>query len=334
MSDIAFLKRRIDLARIVEQTHELDRAGKVHCPFHDDSHPSCHIYRDGFKCFACGVSGDHLDWLIHVQGLAIGEAIERLELLARIGPRPRRGTSKRRRLRDRGFSPLDDKTVRSFRRRLECTRRLPAALKGRGLKLDDALDLGIAAIGDDALFAIPGPDGELLALKRRFHRRESPRYVYATGGHGSPAWCSTGLRHSPVVLVIEGELNGMVAALALREAGLHIGVMATAGTHGPLHSDVLRHRQVFLYADPDPAGRHALERWRVAALRVGAERVTRLPGFDKDACELAGRLGRPALARQLIQSMFMSAIKPTTEVTLGATARPDVESDHLSELPR
>src|SRR5262249_4109701 len=26
-------------------------SGKVHCPFHDDTHPSCHIYDDHYHCF-------------------------------------------------------------------------------------------------------------------------------------------------------------------------------------------------------------------------------------------------------------------------------------------
>jgi hypothetical protein len=52
--------------------------GKVCCPFHDDSTPSCHIYADHFHCFACGAHGDHITWLIEVEGLSRDEAIETL----------------------------------------------------------------------------------------------------------------------------------------------------------------------------------------------------------------------------------------------------------------
>jgi hypothetical protein len=53
--------------------------GKVCCPFHDDSTPSCHIYDDHFHCFGCGARGDHIDWLMMVEGLDRNQAIEALK---------------------------------------------------------------------------------------------------------------------------------------------------------------------------------------------------------------------------------------------------------------
>jgi hypothetical protein len=35
---------------------EPDRSGKIHCPFHEDSRPSFHVYNTperGWTCFAC-----------------------------------------------------------------------------------------------------------------------------------------------------------------------------------------------------------------------------------------------------------------------------------------
>jgi DNA polymerase I-like protein with 3'-5' exonuclease and polymerase domains len=53
--------------------------GKVCCPFHDDSNPSCHVYDDGhFYCYACGAHGDRITWLTEVEGLSHAEAIEAL----------------------------------------------------------------------------------------------------------------------------------------------------------------------------------------------------------------------------------------------------------------
>lgn len=66
MQDIAALKAQIDFSSLVAETHVVNPAGKTLCPFHDDRHPSCHIYKDGFKCFACGAYGDALDWLERV----------------------------------------------------------------------------------------------------------------------------------------------------------------------------------------------------------------------------------------------------------------------------
>jgi DNA polymerase I-like protein with 3'-5' exonuclease and polymerase domains len=52
--------------------------GKIFCPFHDDSRPSCHIYADHFYCFACRAYGDHITWLTEIEGLSRDEAIETL----------------------------------------------------------------------------------------------------------------------------------------------------------------------------------------------------------------------------------------------------------------
>jgi CHC2 zinc finger/Toprim domain len=52
---------------------------KICCPFHDDSTPSLHVYDDHFHCFGCGAHGDHIDWLMMVEGLDRNQAIEALK---------------------------------------------------------------------------------------------------------------------------------------------------------------------------------------------------------------------------------------------------------------
>jgi hypothetical protein len=55
------------------------RDGKICCPFHADSTPSLHLYDDHFHCFGCGAHGDHLDWLMMVEGMDRDEAVRVLE---------------------------------------------------------------------------------------------------------------------------------------------------------------------------------------------------------------------------------------------------------------
>jgi hypothetical protein len=43
--------------------------GKVLCPFHADSTPSCHIYSDHYHCFACNAHGTAIDWLMQTEGI-------------------------------------------------------------------------------------------------------------------------------------------------------------------------------------------------------------------------------------------------------------------------
>jgi len=56
------------------------RAGESYwcCPFHDDGTPSMRIYRDHYHCFGCGAHGDHVTWLIEVEGFSREVAIETL----------------------------------------------------------------------------------------------------------------------------------------------------------------------------------------------------------------------------------------------------------------
>jgi hypothetical protein len=50
---------------------EPNREGKVICPAHDDSHPSCRLYPGdrGWYCFACGAGGSVIDFAAALWGL-------------------------------------------------------------------------------------------------------------------------------------------------------------------------------------------------------------------------------------------------------------------------
>ena len=52
--------------------------GKILCPFHDDQTPSLHIYPQNFHCFVCGAHGDHVDWLMMVEGKTRDQALRAL----------------------------------------------------------------------------------------------------------------------------------------------------------------------------------------------------------------------------------------------------------------
>jgi len=49
------------------------------CPFHgEDKHPSMRVYRDGFKCFACGESGDVISFVMKYEGIDFKAAYKAL----------------------------------------------------------------------------------------------------------------------------------------------------------------------------------------------------------------------------------------------------------------
>lgn len=302
LRDIEKLKASVDFAALVGETHEV-RGKKVVCPSpdHDDHNPSCRIYDNGFKCYACGASGDAITWLEYVQGLSTGEAIRALEgrsgstfIVETTTPKIR-GTAKSP-SEAAPYKAVDPGIVAIHYRCADKLRRGPAALAGRGFTLRDLRRLGIAADGDDAVLPITGPDGAVLALKKRYaNPRGKMRYVYEPSGHGTPAWCSPGFLEAAYILVIEGELNGMVAWCARPD----LGVMGVAGTSGHIYPEPLKGRTVYVYGDGDAVGRVARDRWAGDAVKAGAARVYVLEPWEMDACDIAGQLGRVELAGRL-----------------------------------
>ena len=297
-ADVAILKEVVAFRNLVLETHDLNRSGKVLCPAHSDHKPSCHIYPDHFKCFSCGAHGDHLDWLKLVHNLSTAEAIKELKRRAGgyIPPVVKRPVK----VEKPGptFEPVAADVLKLHLLQAEALDHIPQAIQGRGFTLDDLRALRFAADEDDAVFPIKGPDGLILALKRRFSEPQGgQRYRYTTPGHGSPAWCSSSFwRNEVEVLIVEGELNGMACYLAHPE----LAVMGVAGTNGPLHLDALKGRTVYVYGDGDEPGQKARNKWAAQAAKAGAARVLVLDPWPMDACDIMGHKGRTALRELLI----------------------------------
>ena len=57
----------IDLAELINEPVPKNR--KICCRFHDEATPSLHIYPDHYYCYGCNAYGDHIDWLMQVEGL-------------------------------------------------------------------------------------------------------------------------------------------------------------------------------------------------------------------------------------------------------------------------
>lgn len=54
---------------------------KILCPFHEDDHPSMHVYSGdrGYYCYACGAGGDVIDFVQRLFGLDFNSACEKLD---------------------------------------------------------------------------------------------------------------------------------------------------------------------------------------------------------------------------------------------------------------
>jgi DNA primase len=82
--DIALVRERARIDEVVSDYVTLKHAGggsqKGLCPFHDEKSPSFNVNpsRGFFHCFGCGEGGDVIGFLMKIDGLAFGEAVERL----------------------------------------------------------------------------------------------------------------------------------------------------------------------------------------------------------------------------------------------------------------
>jgi DNA primase len=82
--DIALVRERARIDEVVSSYVTLRNAGggsqKGLCPFHDEKTPSFNVNpsRGFFHCFGCSEGGDVISFLMKVEGLGFGEAVERL----------------------------------------------------------------------------------------------------------------------------------------------------------------------------------------------------------------------------------------------------------------
>jgi len=113
--DVEAVRERVRIDEVVGARVQLKTAGvgalKGLCPFHDERSPSFNVRPQvgRYHCFGCGEGGDVIDFVMKVDGLAFGEAVEYLAGRAGIqlryeeggGPtRPEQEPGRRRRLID------------------------------------------------------------------------------------------------------------------------------------------------------------------------------------------------------------------------------------------
>ena len=109
--DIAAVRERSPIADVVGEYLQLRPAGGGHlkglCPFHDERTPSFNVTpgKELYHCFSCGEGGDVIKFVMKLESLQFGEAVERLAARAGVELRyeaggyvPGQETGQRRRL--------------------------------------------------------------------------------------------------------------------------------------------------------------------------------------------------------------------------------------------
>lgn len=318
----------VDLPALVAELHPESgarpgTADLVKASWRGDRNPSFSLYRSRtgiwmFKDHALGQEGNAFHFLRDIIKQRPQEAAQ--YLMSRVGvmPTPRgqdRRTMERREKELPASSrvPLtaEELDAVEFDSNYE-TGKLPKALEGRGITDADCLAYGIYDDKGDAVFQILEPNGVTVGYKRRIAKASAQRYAYEFKGHGSPAWCNPGFGKAQRVLVVEGELNALIAHSVLSEEGVSIDVMGIAGANGGPYWDGLKGKQVYVYADGDKPGQEARAAWLEVAKAAGAESahaINPIPG--KDFCDIAGE-SRKALVAELANRMRTAAASFTS----------------------
>lgn len=280
------------------------KGGAFKAVWRGDRNPSGSLWKNDngtwmFKDHGEGEAGTAFDYLTTVLSLSAAEAAQRLKAHSGIGheaeayvsQRASRATVFAKPIRECKSEPIEETRAKAHHTAVATLERPPLVLEGRGFSLEMCKALMIASDGPDALLAITGPMGDIVSIKRRRYQGK-PKYTYEVSGHGAPAWCSPGITEREAILVVEGELNGMVLSLALTE----YGVMGVAGAENHLQFNALKGKRVYVYADADGEGEKAQERWCAEALAIGAREVYKLARTDADAADILQNAGLEGVA--------------------------------------
>ena len=85
---IRSLKKSLSVPEYFRLTnHIVKRVGKDYstlCPFHKEKTPSCFLYPEKYRCYACGEQGDVIDAHMKLRGFSFTTALEDLGRMAGI----------------------------------------------------------------------------------------------------------------------------------------------------------------------------------------------------------------------------------------------------------
>ncbi|MGQ9477043.1 MAG: DNA primase [Candidatus Bipolaricaulia bacterium] len=166
--ELRLIRERADMAGLLSRYLTLKRSGKNYiaiCPFHPDKRPSLVIdpERKLFHCFGCGEGGDIFKFLMKIERLSFGEAVERLAQETGVELAARRGESGSGSGRLARLYELNERAAAYFEKNLQAEAGAPARayLQERGISPETARAFRLG-------YALPGWD----TLRRRLARTE------------------------------------------------------------------------------------------------------------------------------------------------------------------
>jgi DNA primase len=299
---------------------------RVHCPFHDDRHPSCSVNLVGagmFNCKAgdCGVSGNLFDLVQRMEGLTVRQTAERVAALSGFGlDDVRKGAERPQEARGEAKRPRTRKTSSGPPRRPEAPPDASAAAKpnrplGFTLTLDPDHPYALARLPDRAtreLFGV-GHCGKGVMAGRLcipIHNGEGQLVAYAGRWAGETVPEDEGRYKLPQGFRKELELfnlhrvardtrwlvlvEGYFGAIRLYRLGVAAVALMGGSIAEPQLALLRRHcpelRLVVVLMDGDEAGRGAADSIAPRLARRLATRIVDLDPGDKPDTVDADRL--------------------------------------------
>ena len=341
--DIPALKARHPLGDTVEASGvRLRGRGRVRqgvCPFHDEAEGSFTVYGDTerFYCFGCGLGGDVLDFIQHMDNLTLPAAIARLDGSPGLAPGAFTRPASARRPRSAPPPPRDPALLTAAARFYAGQLRRHSAgleyLASRGVGLDPVLRLGLGfapggglgqalescgfserRIGDSGLFTergserfagmvvVPDLSGGLVRwlVGRALDPDARPRFQAPPGP--KPVLGLGRLGPAPSwVIVAEGVFDWLLLT------GWGLPACTALGTQGVerIASALRGCPRVFLAFDNDNAGLEAMA--RLAGLLGRRAAAVTLPQGVGDVAELASLPHGPSVFLRLLSQAARSA---------------------------
>lgn len=282
MIDFNAVRARHSLVEVAARYTELRKQGNEYvgrCLFHNDSDPSMTIFRgrDGvqrYRCFACGATGDVLDFLCEIESIDKVEAVKRLdgEQLPAPNLRPPRELPPDESECWEPVLPVPDdapayEPARTFNPK-----------RGREVSYARATLITPYRDAQDRLL------GHIVRLEFEDGKKLCPVVTYCIGPGGVRRWCAKRMRppyplvgveelakrQTASVLVVEGEKKREAARKALPG---FVVVSLLGGAEAVAKNDLrpLAGRQVTLWPDADVVGRRAMREVGAALEPTGGD---------------------------------------------------------------
>ena len=345
-----------------------DKHHQIKCPFHDDDKPSCKIYTDTntYHCFACGKTGDQIQFIQDKEGLTKHEALLRAtalinnEKLTMSNENPIAQQVQPQSL----AAPNYPELFKSFLQSIERSANAQNYCTGRGLDYK-TLEIGYNSaekwnkLKQCIIFPLKDQNGNIVSLYGRRitdtsrdsasgkgYSLEYGRHYYSENRSGLyPCYPNPG---SEILIITEAIIDAATLQLIINNEKLtieNVSVIAAYGTNGLTKehkqaiAELKQLKEIIFFFDGDAAGREGVNRLSPELKMHNEEMIisTVEPPSDEDINSLYVKYGAECLMQLINERKPVNEISPETtsfsSIEIFSNEKEEVQAQHtLSPL--